>query len=1063
MDELVPSRLLENTLDGAMSRILGMHAGLVADILREGTRAGSTQPGVDGKPRVPANQLLFPESGSIGRFAIVPDQAVLGEGGSGVVLRARDKDLGREVAVKLSRAAGEADSDIEADFFQEARVTAGLDHPGIVPIHEFGRTEDGRPWIAMRRVTGESLALRLARHSAFDPGSIQTLIACFEKVCETVAYAHAGNIIHCDLKPANILLGACGEVYVVDWGLARHTNSEIKRGAHRDGRVEGTLAWMAPEQARGDDARIGATADVFALGAILAEILTGVRPREMETGRELVLSARAGWMDALTKSLGRCTEPRELADIALSCLQPDPAARPQNAGELAKAIAGWRTRMALELHESRRVIEATEQRARAERRLRFRTMFLLLALIGLGALALGISRVHERALEREANSSREQVDAALIKAALCEALARSEPGKAEAHLLEAAGILDHVAAAPLPEIDSEVRARLESTRTALANKRAAAVRARVLSNMLQKLNALRGPTPASAAVDARYSAIFADLGLGSGSGNDWASSDAVADVTMREEIIEALDTWASLKQKLQKPQDAVRILRLANGLDSDEDRKELRQILNRGEIPRLLTRADAAVAKPQVAGALWLAEALDDLGEHDVSMGLYRKVLACAPVDFRANREYAVRLHAIGGPVEEVLKHLTLALAARPDVLATRHEISRILLMSGRIAEGESWIASLLVDAPSYGPAWILAAELAMMRQQYDLALTHVDHVLAGQPDDVAARCTRALILRSRGDERAALDAFAEACRRAPGEDVAQLLYAGALQEAGRDEEAIVWFERCMYAYIDNAQVQFGLGLSCFRCGRDADAVRAFDAAVTLNPGDAETHCNRALALENLGRLAEAAVSISRGHALGIARGRPWTYPSAQWKQRIDDEAALVGTAGSVARGGAGAERQTAGARLLRARARALGGHHDAAFRDFATLVDDEGSGPVLNDGNAHLAARAALASVLLNPVPTESAATETTTDRIVVGLEWLERAMDDCAPPESVQRDSARTLQTAALRLVHDPVLAELRALDWNTRAPKHQTRWEACWRRLDENRTTLRLALKP
>lgn len=1053
---------LDDSIEGALDRVFVDHADLMMTLLREAPLPDAPPPEGEGGPAPIQNELLPPASGALGRFAIVPDQQPLGKGGSGVVLNATDTDLGREVAVKLSRAAGELDTNLEEAFFHEARITAALDHPGIVPIHEFGRTADGRPWIAMRRVAGESLAVRLERNSGTDTAFVQALLAAFEKVCETVAFAHARHIVHCDLKPANILLGACGAVYVVDWGLARRMN-DAQRSMQRAGRVEGTPAWMAPEQARGEDALIGPATDVFSLGAILGEIITGIRPRDEETRRQVMLSARAGWMDALFAGLRRCTGMRDLAELALQCLQTDPAARPRDAGELARALATWRARMAEELHESRRVLEATELRAHAERRLRKRNVIIFLALIALGALAAALAWVHERALEREAQTSRDQVESALIKAASSEALARIEPARAEAHLSEAASILEHVAATPLPELPDAVRGRLEATRAALGLTRANVERSRTLAALLAKLNALRGPGSPLAPLDQQYSAVFSQLELGTAAADNLAFVETTADDAMREEIIQALDTWACVKRKLQQADGAARLARLASALDPDGERKALRLLMEQGDVPALLARAAAPVQQEHVAGALWLAEMLHDRGHQDAAMSLYRNVLATVPVDFRANREYAMRLHGARGSVEEVMKHLCLALAARPDNHSTRLDIVHVLLNAGRVPEAESWLAKLLADAPLFSGARITAAQLATQRQQYDAALAHVDHLLSASPDNATARGARAMVLRARGDEAGALVEFAEACRRSPGDDLAKLLYAGALQECGLEEDAVVWFERCIAAFTDNYRAHADLALALLRCGRDADAVRAFDAALARNPDHAESHCNRALALEGLGRLDEAATGMARGHALGSARKERWSYPSARLKARIEAESALARLLDAPDRNAASEAVLAADERLLRAHTLALRGHHEDAFRNFEILVRDGVRDEVLDTNDARLAARSALACLLPHTVSNAPAqpAADPATARLDKGLEWLEHAISLTVPDDDVNRVSARRLQTAALSLTNDPLFQALRALDWQVCAPRHQARWAACWKRLDVIRADLRLAI--
>jgi eukaryotic-like serine/threonine-protein kinase len=195
--------------------------------------------------------------------------STLDRGGMGVVYLARDTALDREVALKVfDRPPGEAN---------EARIIARLEHPGIVPVHDFGELPDGRLFYAMKRVRGDRLDRWMAQGR-----EIGERLAVFLRVCEAVAFAHAHGVVHRDLKPENVMVGEFGEVLVLDWGVAvdrdiadcglRTADSGLRNG----GLVVGTPEYMAPEQARGD--AIDQRADVFALGAMLAGIAQGVTP-----------------------------------------------------------------------------------------------------------------------------------------------------------------------------------------------------------------------------------------------------------------------------------------------------------------------------------------------------------------------------------------------------------------------------------------------------------------------------------------------------------------------------------------------------------------------------------------------------------------------------------------------------------------------------------------------------------------------------------------------------------------------------------------------------------------
>jgi serine/threonine protein kinase len=206
----------------------------------------------------------------------------IGEGGMGIVYLARDHELGREVALKVLRTPDPSPDERER-ILREARILASLEHPGIAPVHDVGVLPDGRVFYVMKRVRGERLDsfARGARSRA-------ELLRVFRQVCDAVAFAHAAGVIHRDLKPQNVMLGAFGEVLVLDWGVAKLRGqpagpismSGVCAAAEdtATGAVMGTPGYMAPEQLTGRSAAVDERTDVFGLGGILCFLLTGDHP-----------------------------------------------------------------------------------------------------------------------------------------------------------------------------------------------------------------------------------------------------------------------------------------------------------------------------------------------------------------------------------------------------------------------------------------------------------------------------------------------------------------------------------------------------------------------------------------------------------------------------------------------------------------------------------------------------------------------------------------------------------------------------------------------------------------
>src|SRR6187402_2263059 len=281
-----------------------------------------------------------------GKYQLVGEIA---RGGMGVILKGHDTDLGRDVALKVLDKELAKNPAVVQRFIEEAQIGGQLQHPGIVPVYELGLMADDSPYFTMKLVKGRTLAaLFVQRKTPADNRG--RLLAIFESVCQTMAYAHSKGVLHRDLKPANIMVGAFGEVQVVDWGLAKvlhrggvaderraketqHTVIETVRSAPGSsgsdslvGSVMGTPAYMGPEQAQGEVEKLDERADVFSLGAILCELLT-MRPPYVEVeGESLITQAARARLDPARARIEACDADPVLVRLCLDCLMPARAA-----------------------------------------------------------------------------------------------------------------------------------------------------------------------------------------------------------------------------------------------------------------------------------------------------------------------------------------------------------------------------------------------------------------------------------------------------------------------------------------------------------------------------------------------------------------------------------------------------------------------------------------------------------------------------------------------------------------------------------------------------------------
>ncbi len=255
----------------------------------------------------------------------------LGYGGSGIVYRASDLSLHREVAVKMLRHRFFDRPEFVQRFVDEAKIICHLQHPGIAPVYECGECPDGRPFFAMKLVNGVTM-WSLIHNEGEDHRAQARLLRIFSFVCQTIAYTHARGVIHGDLKPSNVMLGAFGEVHVMDWGLSRFRDAP-QANPNLPRMVRGTVQYMSPEQACGKD--LTPRSDVFGLGAILLEILTG-SPLYIGTNKKdlVIKAANAAYTDAI-KRLDGCGAEDALVRLTKRCLAPDPDCRPTDAAEVA--------------------------------------------------------------------------------------------------------------------------------------------------------------------------------------------------------------------------------------------------------------------------------------------------------------------------------------------------------------------------------------------------------------------------------------------------------------------------------------------------------------------------------------------------------------------------------------------------------------------------------------------------------------------------------------------------------------------------------------------------------
>ena len=375
------------------------------------------------------------ESGSADpQIAELPDRYQklddIGSGGIGFVWRVFDRRAQRTLAVKTLRAEFRNDRHANIRLEREAILTGGLQHPGVPPVHDHGRLADNSVFFAMRLIEGQTLEEILANCSGED-GDLQKNIGIFEKVAQTMAYVHSKDVIHRDLKPQNIMVGKFAEVQVMDWGMAKrlnaknnqpglsfslanppdysvvaeinsaesendtvarsHESSVNDRRLTQFGDVLGTPRYMAPEQARGELNLVGTRADVFSLGAILFEILTG-NPLYADTNsKEVLAKVAGGQLHSSFSLLDKCDADAKLVSLCRRCLSPMAAARPKHAGIIANEVSEHFANVQQRVKAAE--IELRETEVRAKEEVKRRKAFSRMLMLVVGVFALGVAGI----------------------------------------------------------------------------------------------------------------------------------------------------------------------------------------------------------------------------------------------------------------------------------------------------------------------------------------------------------------------------------------------------------------------------------------------------------------------------------------------------------------------------------------------------------------------------------------------------------------------------------------------------------------------------------------------
>jgi serine/threonine protein kinase/Flp pilus assembly protein TadD len=854
----------------------------------------------------------------------------LGKGGMGEVYRCCDPALGRDLAIKVVKKEYRGHEAIERRFIREARITGSLQHPSIVAIHNLGRLSDGRLHYTMRLVRGRTFA-DILKEEAGKPERVPSLLAIFQKVCEAAAYAHSKRVIHRDLKPVNIMVGKFGEVQVMDWGLAKLLTPEgepaeqeprLEAGGtliHTDaadtpsdltqtGTAIGTPAYMSPEHAQGDWELVDERADVFSLGAILCEMLTGAPPYSDENGYEILRRAKRGDLAEALGRLEQCGADAALTELCRECLSPKREDRPRDADAVAERVKSYqaevqerlrraelervaaetraREEQARALVEQERTREAlarvaaeterareAQARAKAERRAKRRTLALVLTVMVLlvgGGGAFWWKHVKQEQVNHETLAAlergRERLDEGWQKndvPKLTEALAEAERA---ADIARNGGASDAVEQ-QVVAFQKEAQERLER-----AKKNDALLRALLDIATPHETKMYResgsGQTVmvlAEPSVEDQYAAAFRrrwpDVDVDKQPASDVAARLQEEPEAVVQGVIAGLDAWMVVRRQQNRPEAEWRRLHeLVEQLDSSEPRRQLRALLIGATPPRAEDVAGLLAGRPPWP-ALWQLARGNDWRR----LRQLRGQMNTADEPVLTVLLLAQSCSAVGDTVGAV-EVLGLALARRPDEVSLLDTLGKVLERQERLAEaigcyraararnpglGVS-LGQALGKAGQWGEGEAILRDLARQQPNNPEIFHYLGYFLShGQKKyvEVEAACRKAIALKPD---------YAEAYTN----------LGAALDDQGKPVEAEAACRKAIALKPDYAGAYNNLGGALNNQGKPVEAEAACRKAIALKPDLAEAYYNLGNALIMQGKPVEAEAAYRKAIAL---------------------------------------------------------------------------------------------------------------------------------------------------------------------------------------------------